>query len=64
MLSRKAPIGKEAKYVVVRTGSPRLYRQETWVTNKTKGSEEAGPPGEDTPVPRTEIANPQSKRPV
>lgn len=38
--------------------------EEKWMTNETKRSEEAGPPGEDTPVPRTEIANPQSKRPV
>lgn len=38
--------------------------KETWMTNKTKRSEEAGPPGEDTPAPGTEIANPQSKRPV
>lgn len=64
MLSRKTQVGKEAEYLVYPLEVLDCIAKEKGMTNKTKRSEEAGPPGEDTPVPGTEVANPQSKRPV
>lgn len=64
MLSRKIQVGKEVNTLWYALEVLGCIAKEKWMTNKTKRSEEVGPPGEDTPVPGTEIANPQSKRPV